>query len=197
MAKKNVIIVFLLSFIFLKCENQEYSIKYYPSKKLFNSYNLVNLNIDSLKNFKQITNEVRLLQQDHKRSFIEIKDKGFKKIIFPYVYDGSFIKKRNILNITYDSILIDKGYSITELKKILTRHYINNGKDYHYPESFKKAGIEVSMDTISTSKELRKTLFYLTKVFDEVNEEISDTLELKIFFSYFRQIPPPPKTILN
>lgn len=43
-----------------------------------------------------------------------------------------------------------------------------------------------------SGKDLKNTLLILTNTFDDINSEIKDTLELEIFFEFFRQIPPPP-----
>ena len=51
-----------------------------------------------------------------------------------------------ILVITSDSILIDNGYSISKLKSILKRHYLNNGGNLNYPRSYKKAIVKINQN---------------------------------------------------
>jgi hypothetical protein len=101
--------------------------------------------------------------------------------------------QRNLLTITSDSILIDKGYPISELKPILIRHYTNNGKVLRYPKSYDKAYVGISLELNETGKDLKKLLINLTSVFDEVNLEVTDSLELHIYFDIFRHASPPPK----
>jgi hypothetical protein len=180
----------LLSLALFSCKKQEREIRYYPSKKLYNQTNLVSIPLDSLKlNFIEITNKVNSIYNKNKIPLIEIKDNSVSKRIVPLMFDE--IRKRDVLSITSDSILIDYNYSITELKNILKRYYTNNGKNYRYPRSYKNVVVEVTLDTSKNTKDLIKTLFNLTKVFDEINMELEDSLELRIFFNYFRQIPPP------
>lgn len=35
-------------------------------------------------------------------------------------------------------------------------------------------------------------LIKITRAFDEIKDEVNDTIELRVFFDYFRQFPPPP-----
>lgn len=182
---------FFFSLALICCKKEQMDIRYYPSKNLYDKSKLVTIDLDTISlNFLKITGEVRQIYKENKTPYIEIIDGGIRKRIIPLVFDE--MRKRDVLSITSDSILIDKGYSINELKPILKRHYLNNGKDYHYPRSFKNALVEITIDTSKNGKDLKKSLINLTRVFDEVNMEIKDTLELKIFFNYFRQIPPPP-----
>ncbi|GAA4891021.1 hypothetical protein GCM10023311_14160 [Flaviramulus aquimarinus] len=186
-------LIYLLLFYltFISCQKQKLDIRYYPSKDLHKKSKIVNLDLDTTNlNFLEITGKVRQIYKENKVPLIEVFDKGTNKRIIPLVFDE--IRKRDVLSITTDSILIDNGYSITELKTILKRHYSNNGKDYHYPRSYKKAIIEVAIDTSKKGEDLKKSLLNLTRVFDEINKEIKDTIELRIFFNCFRQIPPPP-----
>src|SRR5690606_40133169 len=91
-----------------------------------------------------------------------------------------------------DSILKDNNYSLKELNSILLKHYTNNGKLPYYPEHYKKASIEISLDTNSKSDVLINTLNKVIDEFEVVNSAIDDSLILSIGFSYLRQIPPPP-----
>ncbi|WP_232219157.1 hypothetical protein [Olleya marilimosa] len=144
-------------------------------------------------NFKQITNRISSFQEENYGQLkVEFEDNKIKKRLTPYVYDEGLIKQKNILRIKSDSILIDDGYSIDELKRILKRHYLNKGKIPYYSDSHQKALVEVTIDTSKNGKELKEVLIKLTSTFDEIKEEINDSIELRVFFDYFRQIPPPP-----
>ncbi|MEX2349714.1 MAG: hypothetical protein WD554_02445 [Flavobacteriaceae bacterium] len=123
---------------------------------------------------------------------VEFDDGEIKKRIMPYFYSNGLYREKNILKLKSDSILIDDNYPISELKRILKRHYLNKGKVPYYSDSPQKALIEVTIDTIKNGKELKEVLTKLTRTFDEIKEEINDTIELRVFFDYFRQIPPPP-----
>lgn len=172
------------------CQVQEET-RYYPSKELYDKSELVEINLDTTSlNFKEIKIKVDKIYLKNKRPLISINDNGIQKRILPLIFTE--YRKRDVLSITSDSILIDNGYSIDKLKSILERHYSNNEKDFNYPRSYKKALVEITMDTSMTGNDLKRTLLKLTKTFDEINSELKDTLELQIFFEFFRQIPPPP-----
>lgn len=186
------IIIFCLTFF--GCQDQEKEIRYYPSKKVYNESELIKINLDTTSfNFKGITDRVYQIHQMNKSILIEIDDYQVSKKIIPLMFTE--IRKRDVLSITSDSILIEGGYSISKLKPIMKRHYTNNNKNDRYPRSYKRAIIEVALDTSKVGLDLKETLLNLTRTFDEINAEVRDTLELKIFFSYFRHIPPPPLPI--
>ncbi|WP_158977970.1 hypothetical protein [Cellulophaga sp. L1A9] len=88
--------------------------------------------------------------------------------------------------------MIDEGYSIDELKHILNRHYLNNGKVPNYSESSKKAFVQVTIDSSKNGKQLKDLLLKITRSFDKIKVEVNDTIELRIFLGYFTKIPPPP-----
>ncbi len=136
-------------------------------------------------NFKDITNWISKNQHNDIRSIIEFKDGQILKKIIPFVRGYGLFKERNLLNIKSDSILVDDGYPIKELKRILKRHYTNNGKDYRYSDSPKQSGVEISLDTSKTANELKHCLINLTRTFDEVKREVKDSIELKFIFDYF------------
>ncbi|WP_325449798.1 hypothetical protein [Gelidibacter sp.] len=149
-------------------------------------------------NFKEITNWIGKNQDNEITSIIEFKDDQIVKKIIPFVRGNGLFKERNILRLKSDSILIDDGYPISELKRILKRHYSNNGKDFRYPDSSERAGVEITLDTNQTANELKHFLINLTRTFDEVKNEEKNTIQLKFIFDYYRQIPlppPPPKII--
>jgi hypothetical protein len=175
-----------------KVEKKQTEIRYYPTDRPLSNETLELIGLDTTElNFRQLTNKVGTYYR--KTSLIvEFDDQQIKKRITPYIYSGGYIRFRNVLQIKSDSILIDDGYPINELKRILKRHYLNKGKIPYYSQSPKKALVEVTLDTNRTGKEIKEVLTKLTRTFDEIKEEINDTIELRIFFDYFRQIPPPP-----
>ena len=180
-------------FLILSCENKPPEIRYYPTDRPFHNETSELIGLDTTKfNFKQLTNKVGTFYKDYGKLVVEFNDEKVTKRITPYVYDGGLIKFRNILEIKSDSILIDEGYSISELKRILKRHYLNKGEISYYSDSPKKALVEVTVDTNKTGKELKEVLIKLTRTFDEIKEELNDTIELRVFFDYMRQTPPPP-----
>jgi hypothetical protein len=179
--------------LFLSCKNEPTEIRYYPTDRTFSEKTSELIGLDTTKlNFRQLTNKVGTYYKDFGKFVVEFNDGRIKKRITPYVYDGGLIKYRNVLPITSDSILKEKGFPISELKRILKKHYLNKDENFRYAQSPKKALVEVTIDTSKTGKELEMVLVKLTRAFDEIKEEVNGTIELRVFFDYFRQIPPPP-----
>ena len=177
----------------LGCKIKTTEIRYYPTYPISEQDSIEKLDLDKTNmNFREITNWIGQNQYNEIRSVIEFKDGQISKRIIPFIRGNGLYRERNILSITSDSILIDNGYPISELKWILKRHYTNYGKNWRYPDSFERAGVEITLDTNKTANELKHSLLNLTRTFDEVNREVKDTLQLKFIFDYFRQIPPPP-----
>ncbi len=180
--------------LIIGCENKTTEIRYYPSDREFQEDSIELIGLDTTKlNFRQLTNKsAEFYVDDEKQVVVEFDDDKIKKQVIPYVYTGGLIKMKNVLQIKSDSILIDDGYPISELKRILKRHYLNKGEIPQYSDSPERALVEVTIDTNHSGKELKEVLTRLTRSFDEIKSEINDTIELRIFFDYFRQIPPPP-----
>ena len=66
----------------------------------------------------------------------------------------------------------------------MRRHFTNNGTNFKYSDSPEKAIVELNLNSGTNGKELKKILINLTDVFDEINSEIIDSLELNVFFDY-------------
>ncbi|WP_417212838.1 hypothetical protein [Bizionia sp.] len=192
--KKIVFISTIL--LILSCENKTTEIRYYPTDReiLNEKTEIIGLDTTTL-NFRQITNKIGndyYPEPNFKEIVLEFYDGQIKKMVIPYVYSGGLIKQKNILVVTSDSILIDNGYRISELKRILKRHYQNNGETPNYPESVHKALIEVKIDSTKLGVEIKEVLTKLTRSFDEIKSEINDSTELRVFFDYFSKVQPPP-----
>jgi hypothetical protein len=158
--------VLIIFCIFIGCESQESETRYYPSQNFNNE--IIELDLDTTSfDFREIKGFVTRNILLDKNVLIEVKDGRVLKKIYPRIYTE--IRKRDLLSITSDSILIDEGYPVSELKRILKRHYINNDKSFNYPKSYKKAAVEITLEMDETGKDLKKSLINLTSVFDQVN----------------------------
>ncbi len=179
--------------LILSCENKTTEMRYYPTDREFSEDNVELIGLDTTGlNFRQLTNKSADFYTDEGNLVVvEFDDGQMKKRVIPYVYTGGLIKMKNVLQIKSDSILIDNGHPISELKWILKRHYLNKGEIPHYSDSPERALVEVTIDTNQSGKELKEVLTKLTRTFDEIKSEINDTIELRVAFDYFRQIPPP------
>ena len=190
--KKTVLILTIL--LILSCEKETNEIRYYPSYYQVSKNSDIVIGLDTVKlNFRQITNEVEKYSFDngYGNLFVEFDDGQIKKRITPFVYGAGLIREKNGLTVTDDSIHIDDGYPISDLKWILKRHYLNKGKIPYYSESPKKAFVELLVDTNMNGIELKKVLTKITRSFDEIKREINDTIELGIFFYNIIEVKPP------
>ena len=190
--KKFLLLAILI--LILSCEKKTTEIRYYPSDREFHKDGIELIGLDTTDlNFRQLTNKTADFYLDKGNLIVvEFDDEQIKKRVIPYVYTGGLIKMKNVLQIKSDSILIDNGYPINELKRILKRHYLNKGEISQYSDSPERALVEVTIDTNQSGNELKVLLTRLTHSFDEIKSEINDTIELRVVFDYFRQIPPPP-----
>lgn len=194
---KNLIIILSLLIIY-SCNRNPSGIQKYNSLNQFSSKRNKIIKLESTElNFMKITEEIYKSYDKKLNLIIEFEDKGIKKQIKPHVYLGGLIKEKNILRVSFDSILIDNNYPISEIKSIMKRHYSNNGKIPYYPDNTEKAIIELALDTTKTAIELKQTLNVLTKNFDDIKKEIKGSFELNILFNYTWKysapIPPPPE----
>jgi len=189
---KKIAFISALILVF-SCQEKITEIRYYPNDALFANENAEIIGLDTTKlNFKKITNKIGTFYEGFGELVVEFHDGYIKKRVIPFVYGSGLIKERNILQITSDSILIDNRYPISELKRILKRHYTNKGKIPYYSESPYSTLVEVTVDTSKSGKELKEDLIRLTRTFDEIKNELQDTIKLYVYFDYLRQTPRPP-----
>ncbi|WP_240485016.1 hypothetical protein [Arenibacter latericius] len=174
-------------------------IRYYRSDQSISIERSKFIGLDTTKlNFRQITEELLDFNDHDKKVVVEFLDGKIKKRVIPYLYGLGYIREKNVLKIKSDSILIDDNYPISELKWILKRHYLNKGEIAYYSESPKRALVLITIDSSKNGKELKEILTKLTRTFDEIKIEIKDTIELRVFFDYLRQMPKypiPPKPL--
>lgn len=195
---KRLFFISIISF-FVCCQKQPSEIRYYPSNLdlSIDTLELIRLDTTSLK-FKQLTDKIADFDDaEYQKTMFEFKDGNILKRITPYTYGLGHYKENNVLAINNDSIFKEGGFPISMLSEKLKKHYTNNGESRHYARSTRKALVEIAFDTSQTAVELEKVLVKLTRAFDEVKEEISDSIQLKLYLSYMRNImppPPPPET---
>ena len=182
---KNIISVFSTALI-LGCEQKALEIRYYPSDRESPEANTEYIGLDTTKlNFGQIANKLREHDSVYTNLVLEFEDEQIKKRVVPYVYGYGCISENNMLKVRPDSILIDDNYHISELNRILKKHYSNWGKNFYYSDSPEKALVELTIDENSDGKKIKDTLAELTRSFDKTRMELSDTIELRIFFNHY------------
>ncbi|MBU2929735.1 hypothetical protein [Winogradskyella psychrotolerans] len=182
---KRTAIITIITLI-LSCQKTKTEIYFYPSKEIYKNSQLEKIDLDStLLDFKYFTDNSGDFPYTEKRISVEfIDEKGIKKCVIPAKYDSALYKQKNVLVIKSDSIMVDNTYSIIKLKQILKRHFTNNGNDIEYSDSPDKAIVELNLKSDTNGKELKRVLNNLTNIFDEINNETKDSLELKLFFDY-------------
>lgn len=187
-----ILITFLLFNTLLSCEKKELKVKYYPNEDIVNDTSSVVFDLDSLKmNFKEFVNKYYELEDLQKQTIVELIDGDtLKKIKIHVVGNGTFYE-RNIIYIINDSIQKNKNYPLSDLEKIIKKHYLNNGKIEDYAVSADRAIILISLNADQNVKDLKKHLIQITKTFDEINKENKDTLRLNIFIENLIPLPPP------
>ncbi len=179
---------------FVCCQKQPSETRYYPSNLdlSMDTIELIRLDTTSL-NFRQLTNKIGNFDgAEYQKLMFEFEDGNIIKRIMPYNYGSGHYKEYNILAIFNDSILKEGGFPISKLNEKLKKHYKNKGESRHYARSIRKALVEIAFDSSQTANELEKVLVKLTRAFDEVKEEINDSIQLRLYLSYMRNIMPPP-----
>jgi len=166
---------------------------FYPNKSWYNSNTLKKISLtDTELKFKEIKRLVDEIHQEDSLPYFEIKDKKLIRKVIPLRYDWGLFKERNFLNITEDSIIIGKNYSIAKLYDQLHEHYFNNGKIPNHSQSTRKATIKILIDSSRTASYLEKHIIRISREFDKLNHKHSDSLQLKLILDYPNRFPPPP-----
>ena len=191
---KKIFFMIIVIFCCVCCQKESSEIRNYPSNLhlSIDTLELIRLDTTSL-NFKQITDKIGDFDEaEYQKLMFEFKDGSIIKRITPYTYGLGHYKLSNVLAINNDSIFKEGGFPISKLNEKLKKHYTNNGESRHYASSIKKALVEINFDTSHTAVELERVLVKLTRAFDEVKEAINDSIQLKLFLRYMKNIPPPP-----
>jgi hypothetical protein len=186
-----ILITFLLFNTLLSCEKKEITVKYYPTEDVVNDSSSVVFELDSLKmNFKEFVNKCYELEDLQKQTIVELIDGDTLKKIKIHVKGNGLFYQRNILYVINDSIQKDKNYPLSDLEKIMKKHYLNNGKIDNYPDSADRALVLITLKDNQNVNDLKNHLLTITKAFDEINKENKDSLRLNIFIENL--VPPPP-----
>lgn len=182
---KNYLLFILTLTIFSGCFNQQKRIQFYPDDSIFSKKNLEVINLDSSKlTFKQITDSIGDYHNRFGKLVLKFRDKNVEKNVIPFVFDEGLIKNNPSFTITHDSILRNEN----QLDSIIMNHY------YQDVATTYSNLITISLDTSTTSNKLKKTLLKLTSSFDRIKDKTKDSIKLRLFFDYKRQltVPPPP-----
>ena len=190
---KKIIILFI---IISSCKKEVY---YYPSKSFFEENKPKEINIDNL-NFQQVTDSISNGLFRNERYFMTLNDSKSIIMLSPIAYTGGYIKEKNILEIDDDSLWFGaKKVSIKELSKHIKLHYENNGKIAYLPDSYKRAFLQLNLETEDSSDKLKGRLLNIIKVYYSTNFKCKDSVNLEIMLNYYLDkvypqpiLPPPP-----
>ena len=149
--------IFLLATVILifSCDNRTADIRYYPAdgKAAKKNSEVIELETTEL-NFGEITDKIGNFEDNNAGDLtVEFKDGKVTKRVNPYIFGIGLYKTKNVLKIKSDSVYIDDGYMIENLKPLLKRHYINKGEITKYSVSPEKAIVEVALDSNQSGKE--------------------------------------------
>jgi len=194
------LIIIILLLLLFSCENSKEGVdKFfsYPSEASFlKKENYEVLNFKSFKNFEDLIDSLQRLNYYDKKAYFKVeKNKQEYNILVSTTFGKCmplFLKFKNILSVSKDSILKEKKYSIGDLKSILEKDLLNYGENWNYSESPEKLVVSLTCEI----DELEFLLIKVITAFNEIEEQSSDSLKLNIFLNRRIEIfPPPPPPI--
>ena len=102
-------------------------------------------------------------------------------------------KQKNIIGISKDSIYkMDKYYQIDNLEKILETDLINFGYNPKFADNPKWLRIQFLHPEKESISDLENNLLRVFNIYNNVNSQHKDSLELNIEFKKFVSLKPPP-----
>ncbi|WP_155995185.1 hypothetical protein [Tenacibaculum ovolyticum] len=191
-----LIIKIIVLLLFFSCKNSKEGVVkkfYYPREASFlKKENYEVLNFKSFKNFEDLIDSLQGLNYYDKKAYIKVeKNKQEYNILVSTTFGKGmppFLKFKNILSISKDSILKEKKYSIGDLISVLKKDLLNYGKDDRYSDSPEKLVVSLTCKI----DELESLLMKVVTMFNEIKEHSSDSLKLNIFLNRRIEIFPPP-----
>ena len=133
-------------------------------------------------------------------SYFELAINGQSHRVYVTPYDFMFKgRKRNVLRLSTDSVL--KGsphHSISFLKSELKKQYDNFGRDPTYAVDPSDVFVEICFDDQQNVEDIRKLLTRLLNAYQELKNELSYHIDLRVVYMLFGDElkPPPPPELL-
>ena len=181
-------------FVIYGCKSgvEHQQIAYYPSKSEFtNAQDLVQIDLDTTSlNYWDIFQMTPANDYRKDVPFFEITGSTITKRIVPFLINYPFDKRNEIITITMDSVIADKGYSIHELDNVMKSVFGNQktSKFYNYQKNPHSIKVAIDIDSASSGRDLRKILLKTTDAFDKLQSKSSDSLALTIHFDILRSL---------
>jgi hypothetical protein len=190
-----LIIKIIILLLFFSCKNSKEGVVkkfYYPSEASFlNKENYKVLNFKSFKNFEDLIDSLEGVNYYDKKAYIKVeKNKQEYNILVSTTFGKCippFLKFKNILSISKESILKEKKYPIGDLISVLKKDLLNHGKDDEYSDSPEKLVVSLTCKI----DELEPLLMKVVTTFNEIKEHSSYSLKLNIFLNRRIEIFPP------
>ncbi|TMU54847.1 hypothetical protein [Flagellimonas algicola] len=184
--KRIVSILVLIGFISCNSGNEQQRIVYYPSEGEFsNPKFLVPIDLDTTSlNYWDLA--MMTPANDYRKNvpFFEIKEDSLTKRIVPFIIESPFVKRNEVITVTMDSVFADKEYNFEQLYAVLNK--IFGGQKAPEFSNYQKnpniVRLAIDIDKNSTGKDLKIILSKTTDSFEKLKKEISDSLELILYF---------------
>ncbi len=190
-------VFFLFNLVSCKTHRKDFEKEfYYPNSSDFSlSKNYQYIELNGFNDFSQLVDSLENLNYDEKRAYLKIDSNKKRYNVLVSTNFGKcypvFIKLKNILSISKDSLRKEKNYPIKNLKSILKKDFSNFGKDYDYSDSPEKLIISLTCEI----DELENLIIKVSEAFNEIQQESSDSLKLNIFVNRRIEVLPTPPII--
>lgn len=197
---KKILYLGIIIFYLISCKSkiQEGSteVHYYPSEHYFNEPNLKKIVLEA--NIIDIAHSINRVHRNDSLPYIEIQNKNRTIRFIPLRNDYEKSAEKNRLRMTPDSVFLGTiRTSITELGKMLKKHYENKGRKSYLSDSPEKAVVEIVLDREKNGEILIKPLNLLITKFDSLNAIHNNSLKLRIALDYTGKYDPPPFLLEN
>jgi len=197
---KNSIKILFLILILISCKNKKQDssvtkgIFYYPNEvEFFKNNKNPELNFKLFNNLNELIDSLDSLNYYGKKATFKITENSSEyNFISCYLSHPEgpppFIKFKNIIGVSKDSVFKNKPYPIDSLQSILKKDILNFGKLNQYSDSPERLIIIVNVEI----DELENSLIELFEYYNEIKSESTDSIKLNINFSRWLEPRPPP-----
>ncbi len=176
------ILILIILFLFISCRNKQKSIKYYPSRKIFETSNVLVINAKGLL-FSEIIKNAENAYMKQTKPYLVLNINKTERHIILHIKNEGLVKGRNILLLDKDSIYKENNFSLVELNRIMKKHYFNNNKSIQYSENQEKAVIELYLNKDESYDTVKALIDKIIIEFDTINKESKKPLQLFLIVS--------------
>jgi len=206
---RNLFKILFFLFLLSSCQNEpkeieqkeseqkepERKVFYFPNQSEFSKSDYQYIDLESFSSFDKLVDSIENLKYHTKYAALKIEtDKVDYHVLVSTIFGQDhppIIKLKNILLVSNDSVKKNKAYPIKDLKEVLKKDIQNNGKDDKFSESPEKLIVSVT----SNIDELENLLIKILKTFEEIQNESSDPLPIKIQLNGRKGIFLPPPSL--